>query len=117
MKPISSHRPERIADSILRTLSQLLIEELRDSRLRHVTLVQVRMTSDLREARVYYDFAGSLEKRQAVEQALAKASGFMRRRLAAQLTLKVTPHLKFHFDETRELYDRADQILHDIDPH
>lgn len=115
MKFSPSHRPERVADLILRELSELLIVEIRDVHLRRVTLTQVRMTADLKEARVYYDFEGTSRERQEVERTLKKASGFMRGALAKRLSLRSIPALKFHFDETRELFTQADKILHDLE--
>lgn len=110
-----SHRALRVADSILRILSQLLVTEMRDVQLRHLTLTLVRMSPDLQEAHIYYDCTGTVEDRRSIARALERAQGFMRRSLARHLDLRTTPILKFHYDETRELYDRAGRILHELE--
>jgi ribosome-binding factor A len=47
-------RPERVAEAVLRELSGLLVRDLRDPRLRGITLTAVRMDDDLRHGRVYF---------------------------------------------------------------
>lgn len=109
-----SHRVEKVADSVRRELSRLLLFDVRDPKLRHVTITQVRMTADLKEARIYYDWTGTEGERVDIEQRLEHAAPFLRRELAQTLTFKFVPRLFFHFDETRSLHDRATELLSEV---
>jgi len=112
MKPNhSQHRVEQVADGVRCEISRLLLFEVRDPQLKHVTITQVRMTADLKEAWVYYDWAGPEANRDAIDQALQRASGFIRHELAQVLSFKFVPQLFFHFDETRAIYDRASALI------
>ena len=111
----SSHRVEKVADSVRRELSRLLLFTVRDPKLRHVTITQVRMTPDLKEARAYYDWEGPQSERDDIKQRLEHAIPFLRHELAQTLSFKFVPRLFFHFDETRALYDRAHELLTEID--
>lgn len=110
-----SHRVEKVADSVRRELSRLLLFTVRDPKLRHVTITQVRMTPDLKEARAYYDWEGSEGERVDIEQKLEHAVPFLRHELAQTLSFKFVPRLFFYFDETRSLHSRANELLSGMD--
>ena len=110
-----SYRVEKVADSVRRELSRLLLFTVRDKKLRHVTITQVRMTPDLKEARAYYDWDGPAGERVDIANKLEHAAPFLRHELAQTLSLKFVPRLFFHFDETRSLHNRASELLNEID--
>jgi len=110
-----THRVEQVGDAILREISRLLLLSVRDPRLNHVTITRVKMTADLKEAWIYYDWEGPEEERSDVEKALKKASGFFRHELSQLLSFKYVPRLFFHFDETRKIHDRAIELLDQSD--
>lgn len=114
MQQRGSHRVEQVSDSIRREISRLLVYEIKDPKLKHVTVTNVRMTADLKEARIYYDWAGPAEERIDIERRLVSAAPFLRHSLAHALTFKFVPRLFFHFDETRSIVDRANQLLDEI---
>lgn len=109
------HRSLRVADLILHELSRLLLFEVRNPRLHHLTLTQVRMTADLKEARVYYDCDEDRQGQALIADDLNRAAPFLRRSLARVLSLRTVPALRFYFDETRILVGHAGQILDRID--
>ncbi|HVA80787.1 MAG TPA: 30S ribosome-binding factor RbfA, partial [Candidatus Binataceae bacterium] len=74
-----ARRPERVAEMVLRELSALLMRDLRDPRLRGITLTSVTMTDDLRHGRVYFShLEGSARAAEAVA-GFRSANGFIRR--------------------------------------
>ncbi len=111
LKDGSKHRVEQVSDLLRCELSSIMLLEVRDPRLQGVTVTQVRLSPDLKEARVYYDWMGSAESRADVERALRKSAAYIRRSLAKKIEMKQVPHLQFHFDETREFYDKATRLL------
>lgn len=111
-------RQRRVADLIARELSLILQREARDPRLAGAVITGVRVSGDLRQARVYVANIEP-EDRKELMQALDYSSSFLRRTLAAKVTLKFIPELLFEIDET---YDKAqriesllDQIANDTD--
>lgn len=109
-------RSERVSELVLRELSQLLIRELKDPRLRGITLTHVHMDDDLRHGRVYFSH---LEGKAHAASALAgfkSASGFIRREIGRALKLRVTPELEFEFDPGIEQAARIGALLRENAP-
>ena len=107
-------RPDRVADQIRGELALLLTREVHDPGIGFVTLTRVRVTPDLQQAHVYYTALGDEKSRRNTEQALARATGFLRRQIGARLRLKRTPELTFHYDESIAGQDRIEQLLSEI---
>ena len=107
-------RPERVADQIRGELASLLTRDVHDPGIGFVTLTRVRVTPDLQQAHVYYTALGDEKSRRNSEQALARATGFLRRQIGARLRLKRTPELTFHYDESIAGQDRIEQLLSEI---
>lgn len=93
-------RAERIADFLKRELAELIQQELRDPRISLVSVNEVKVSRDLSQAKVYVTFLDKDEEQQAREsvEVLNKAAGFLRSRIAAEATMRVTPRLRFYFD-------------------
>ena len=67
-------RPERVSEMVLRELSQMLVRDLKDPRLRGVTLTSVRMTDDLRHGRVFFShLEGRPQAAEAIEAFAVRA--------------------------------------------
>jgi ribosome-binding factor A len=72
------------------------------------------MTPDLQHARVYFTTLGNNDQREQSRQALERATPFLRRQIGQRLTLKRTPALTFHFDESIEHQERVEQLLEEL---
>jgi len=106
-----ARRPERVAEMILRELSALLMRDLRDPRLRGVTLTQVTMADDLRHGRVYFSHLEGSARAAAAIAGFKSASGFIRREMGRVLGLRYTPELDFEFDPGMERAARIEVLL------
>jgi len=111
-KPESS-RPKRVAEAIRHEMSILLLQRVRDPRLRGVTVTRVEVTADIKLARIYYTVAGPGEAAQA-EKGLAGARGFFRTQIARVLNLRYTPELMFYYDATYEETERLEKLFRQI---
>jgi ribosome-binding factor A len=98
--PRTSNRLGRISDQLKQELALLIQNELRDPRLGMISVLDVKVSRDLAHADVFITVLGA-EAKEAVE-ALNNASGFLRSLLAKNLNLRVTPRLRFVFDESVE---------------
>ncbi|HWP66476.1 MAG TPA: 30S ribosome-binding factor RbfA [Candidatus Limnocylindria bacterium] len=91
-------RPERVAHRVQAELARLLLRELRDPRLRDVHVSAVRMTPDLRVARVFVRTLAGPEAAPAALAGFARATPFIRGCLGRALGLRHVPELRFEYD-------------------
>lgn len=96
-----SQRTQRLADQIQRDLAALIRLELKDPRLGMVTISAVKVSPDLGYADIYVTVLGASldEKPDASLAVLNAAAGFLRSELGRSIRTRVTPRLRFHFDE------------------
>lgn len=103
-----SPRLERVGQAIMHELSQLLIRDVEDKVLKLVQLTRVIVTKDLKQAKVYFVIAVPDQDQAQVLKQFKKAAPWFRCELAKRMELRVTPELKFFYDESRE---KVQQIL------
>jgi ribosome-binding factor A len=104
-------RSVRLAEEILKELSIILIEKLGDPRLQNLTFTHVKLTDDLRIAKVYFSVLGGEQKIKDAEMGLNSAKGFLKREIALRMSLRYVPDLLFFYDETLEYGNRIEQAL------
>jgi ribosome-binding factor A len=103
-------RSKRVADQIRREVSEILMRRLKDPRLGFLTVVDVKLSDDLRLARVYVSVMRPEERAESM-QALKEAQGFVRTELARRLRIKVIPQVEFLLDTTMEQASRIEELL------
>lgn len=106
-----TRRTDRIADAIHAEIAQLLLREIKDPRVGMVTLTGVRVTADLRHARVFFSVLGEAQRRSEALAGLRSASGFIRAQLARRLSLRVAPEIVFEADTSFEEAERVSRLL------
>jgi len=79
-----------------------------------VTITGVKMSPDLREAWVFWTVHGDAEQRKHTGRALDKARGFLRHEIGVQLKLRVTPELRFTYDEAIDRGERIEQLIRQV---
>ena len=104
---MAERRPERVAHLVQAELAGLFLHGTNDPRLRDVTITEVRMSPDLRVARVYFRTLGTAD----ALRALQRASPFLRREVGRALGLRVTPELRFEYDTIPDTARRLDDLL------
>ena len=92
-------RASRVAELVHVELSRLLREEVRDPRVTATSVTDVRLSDDLRHAKVYVLPLGGQGDAEEHLEALDRTRGFLRSRLAQKLQLRYTPELRFYRDE------------------
>ncbi len=117
MKKISTgsyRRSDRVADLITAELSDILHRQIRDPRIGIVTVTGVKMTDDLKLARVYFVEMGKDVCNPETMTGLEQAKSFMKRELGKRLKLRYVPDLIFTFDESFAYGSRIDKLLAEI---
>jgi ribosome-binding factor A len=107
---MAERRPERVAHLVQAELAGLFLRA-NDSRLREVTVTSVRMSPDLRVARVYVRSLAPAEARETTMRTLARAAHFLRGEVGRALGLRVTPELRFEYDTVPDTARRVDDLL------
>lgn len=104
-------RSRRVEDQIQRILSDVLRTQARDPRLGLVIVTGVKVSRDLSVARV---FVTSLDLEHSPEELvgdLQRAGGFLRSALAAELTVRQVPELRFQHDDSMQQAARMDALI------
>jgi ribosome-binding factor A len=108
---VADNRRERVEHLLRAELATLLLREAKDPRLATVTISAVRLTADLRQARVFFRILGDASEVPTVERALERATPFLRTAAGRALGLRVTPALRFEYDTTPDTARRVDELL------
>jgi ribosome-binding factor A len=96
---MKSHRLARVAEAIREVAAETILFELRDPRVKMVTVTRAEVSGDLQHAKVHVSIMGT-EKEQALTlHGLRHAAGFIQAKLAKRLQTRFTPHLTFVLDE------------------
>lgn len=105
----------RMSDRIHQILSNLLMREVADPRLRGITLTEVRLDAEFMVAKIYVSALGDESREQDVMKGLKRARGFLRRELGKRIRLRTTPELFFFWDHTLEHAERINQIISSLE--
>ena len=106
-------RAERVGDLIREEISKLLLEEVRDPRIGSPTIIRVKVSDDLRFARVY--FSAGLSGSGRTLEGLRSAAPFLRGELGRRLRLRRIPELHFLVDESLEHSLHIHAILKELE--
>lgn len=110
----SFKRADRVADRIKVEMADLLLKEVRDPRIGALTITGVKVSDDLRTARIFFVEMGKESCSQEVLTGLGKAKGFLRRELGRRLQLRHVPELIFTYDPSFAYGSRIDSLLMEI---
>ncbi len=108
---MSAARARRLADRIQEVVAARLQRDVKDPRLGFVTITDVRVTNDLREATVFYTAFGEEPERADTAVALTSLTGLLRTEVGRQTGIKFTPTLTFQLDAVPETASRIDDLL------
>lgn len=94
-------RSERVAQTITRQLAMILRNQVKDQRVSSLTVTDVEVTKDLRQAKIFVTsmFEDDIDVKDTME-ALNRANGFLRRALAAVIDMRHCPNLIFSYDNS-----------------
>lgn len=108
-------RPTRVGQEIQGAIARLLNKGgIRDPRVGFITITGVKMSPDLRVARVFYSMIGTEKEKQDTQEGLDAAKGFIRREVTSEVKLRVSPEVHFAFDSSVETGDKIDRLLREV---
>jgi ribosome-binding factor A len=103
-------RMQRIADLIRTTLSEILLQGTEDQRFHEVTITRVSVSRDMNHARIYVSFMPEVDTKK-MTAALNSAAKYLRYSLAQSVKLRVTPELRFYYDDSAAKGHRIIELL------
>lgn len=113
---MTSRRVLKVAEAIRETVSLAILTELRDPRVRDVTVTYVEVSGDLRHAKVHISVMGDERKESLVLHGLESSGGFLQRKVADRLDTRYIPHLRFVIDKGVKHSLAVAQILEQVLP-
>lgn len=108
----------RVERGLREELAAMLVGEVRDPGAAGAVVTRVRMSKDLRSARVYVrllEGGADAARRKSVVDALYRAAGMLRSELTRRLSLRFAPELRFEYDEGVDKSDQVERLLAEIE--
>ncbi|HPC85913.1 MAG TPA: 30S ribosome-binding factor RbfA [Smithellaceae bacterium] len=107
-------RADRVGELIMAEMSDILLRSVKDPRLHAVTITAVKVTDDLRNAKIYFVEMGKDELNEEIQAGLTRARGFVRRELGHRLQLRFVPEILFVHDKSFGYGNRIERLLAQI---
>ncbi len=104
-------RSDRVGDLLLELVSHLLAKEVKDPRIRSVTLTGVEVSKDLRQARIYFSLLTGEGGKEEVLAGLRSATGFIRGKIAKAMKVRFVPTIEFLYDDTEAQARHIEDLL------
>ncbi|HET9582333.1 MAG TPA: 30S ribosome-binding factor RbfA [Gemmatimonadota bacterium] len=111
-----NRRMRRLDELLRQEIARLILEEVRDPRVGFTTVMDARVSPDLRHARVYVSVLGDDAEKEAAVEALRRARWFLRGRLGSIVEMRYLPELEFELDRSLERASRIEEILDRVRP-
>ena len=108
-------RIEKLQELIKQETSKMLLYDIKDPRIGFVTVTEVEMTGDLREAKIYVSIMGNDEQIKETMEGLQSALGFVRREIGKRIRLRFTPEISFAPDKSLDYSEHIQKILLQIE--
>jgi ribosome-binding factor A len=109
-----SMRANRVAEQMKKELGAIIGQKLKDPRIGFVTVTDVEVTGDLQQATIFISVLGKEYEKEETLKGLNKAKGFIRTEIGQRIRLRVTPEIKFEFDDSVAYGNRIDTLLNQV---
>jgi ribosome-binding factor A len=113
---MSSRRIAKVAEALREQVSTSILFELKDPRVKYVTVTRVEVSADLRSAKIYVSVMGDEKTQRLTLRGLESARGFLQAKIAEGVQLRYTPILQFHLDQGIKKSIEASRLLREVLP-
>jgi ribosome-binding factor A len=96
---MKTFRPARVAEAVREVASETILYEVRDPRVKLVTVTRAEVSGDLQHAKVFVSIMGTEKEQQLTLRGLKNAAGFIQSKLAKRLQTRFTPVITFVLDQ------------------
>jgi len=105
-------RAERVSDQMKQEIADILMRKIKDPRIGFVTVTEVEVADDLRNAKVFVSVYGA--EKETTLKGLESASPYIRSELGRRMRMKFIPELLFRYDDSVERGAHINELLHEI---
>jgi ribosome-binding factor A len=112
---LAGKRSVRVGDQIQKEVSILLLERVKDPRVKGVTVTGIRLSDDLKLARVYFSVMGSRDQVDRAQAGLDSARGFIKKQMGLRMGLRYVPEITFVHDASLEKGSTMDKLFLEIE--
>lgn len=109
------YRRQRMQDLFREEISSIIQREIRDPGLGFITILDVKLSEDLKYAKILYSVYGSDEERQKTTEALKRAKGYIKHLLGKRVQLRLMPEITWELDTQQEKIDRIEKIIEGLE--
>lgn len=106
-------RSVRVGDQIKQEIADILMKKIKDPRIGFVTVTDVELSDDLRNAKVFVSIYGG--DKEETFKGLKSAAPYIRSELGRRMTMRCLPEILFRYDSTVEQGAHIMELLHDIE--
>lgn len=110
---MASLKSKKVGSEMVKVISEIIANESRDNLLKTVTITACDVANDMSFAKVYFTSISEFSNEQ-MEKEMNEAASFIRTEIASKMELRITPKLKFVYDESIEYGNRIESILKEI---
>lgn len=110
-------RSDRVSGELVKELSQIIQQEMKDPRLGFVSVTRVEVAKDLRHANAFVSVMGSESEKEGTLKALSSGAGFIRTLISKRMKMRVIPDFTFKLDDSIEYGARIQELLRKALPH
>jgi ribosome-binding factor A len=107
-------RADRVAEAIRKEASTIIHDEIMDPRLGFVTITRCELSSDLRNAKLFFSVLGNEEAYKKTKDALDSALGYIRKLISERINLRLSPEIIFREDRSSKYSVRIEEVLNEI---
>ena len=108
------YRPNRLAQGLKTEISAIITREMPHHQFGFITITEVKVSPDLRYARVLISVFGPPEEQKKSLDLLNSEKAFIRQLIGKRFRLRHTPEISFIYDETIEYADRLLQVIEGV---
>jgi len=111
-----SRRTQKAAEAVREVVSMAILAELKDPRVRDVTVTYVEVSADLRHAKIHVSVMGDEAKQRLSLTGLRSAAGFLQSKIAKRIDTRYTPKIEFLLDQGVKKSIEVARILREVLP-
>lgn len=111
----SNLRREKLQELIKQEVGKMILYDIKDPRIGFVTVTDVEMTGDLREAKIFISIMGDDEKISESLKGINSALGFIRREIGKRIKIRFTPEISIALDKSLDYGEHIQKILRGLE--
>jgi len=104
-------RSKRVSELLKREISDIITRKVRDRLVKSIIVTQVKVTDDLKLAKVYYRLMKDKTNKDKIEVALGRVTKFIRMEVGNRTELRYVPEIHFYYDSVMDEAARIEHLL------